>query len=183
MITLLRRWLAPDGSPTVEATYIALVDAARNPFFYTGLSVPDTLDGRFEMIVLHLFLLEHRLVMGADADAESRAFAQALSEHFIADMDRSIREIGVADTGVHRRIGAMGKAYHGRLQAYTASLAEDDALRAALARNVYGTVAEGEVAHLRRLAEYTRAMVQALAETPMHEVVRGMYRWPAPECG
>ncbi len=187
MLFALRRWLMPRPPEAVNATYIALVKRARHPFFYAALQVPDTLDGRFELIVLHLFLLEHRLVatsgplaphMNTLTSKENQVFAQQLSEVFISDMDRSLRELGVADTGVSKRIKKMGKAYHGRLQAYAVALHEPNTLRAALARNLYGTVAEGDVAALSTLADYVTANVAALAHADSAIILAGQYHWP-----
>lgn len=176
MVTWLSQLLRKPAPPGVDATYITLVAQARNPFFYTALAVPDTLDGRFEMIVLHLFLLQHRLL----EEPQAQRFAQQLSEAFLRDMDRSVRELGVADTGVGKRIKRMGKAYHGRLQAYRAGLADPIALRAALARNLYGTVAEGDVRVLAGMADYLQAQARALAAAPMTDITEGTYRWPSP---
>jgi cytochrome b pre-mRNA-processing protein 3 len=214
MLSTLRKLFVPKPPEAVNATYIALVAAARNPFFYTELKVPDTLDGRFEMIVLHAFLLQHRLMVsegasptpapelpvrsgdgrrepersergGAVAGAQRphatqslEHFAQFLSEAFFYDMDNSIRELGVADTGVAHRIKKMGKAYHGRLQAYTAGLTDATALRAALARNLYGTVENGDVNALNRLAVYVEKMTAHLAETDTATITSGNYAWP-----
>ena len=176
MLGALRKLFLPPPPATVEATYIALVAAARNPFFYTDLKVPDTLDGRFELIVLHLFLLQHRLI--AAPSPENETFAQFLSEMFFLDMDRSIREMGVADTGVSHRIKKMGKAYHGCLQAYSATLRDPRGLRSALARNVYGTVEEGDVNALDRLGTYVEKMSAALAAVDTTTITAGNYTWP-----
>lgn len=196
MLGALRSLFLPKPPAAVEATYIALVAAARNPFFYGELNVPDTLDGRFEMIVLHLFLLEFRLVEGGLTPtasgspgglrtspsttelAANAAFAQFLSEKFFNDMDRSLRELGVADTGVSKRIKKMGKAYHGRLQAYAAAMDDEKALRGALARNLYGTVAEGDVTVLHRMGDYVTRMRAQLAATDTAVITSGDYAWP-----
>ncbi|MDX2095075.1 MAG: ubiquinol-cytochrome C chaperone family protein [Alphaproteobacteria bacterium] len=177
MLGALRQLFIPKPPAGVEATYIALLAAARNPFFYEDLGVPDTLDGRFELIVLHLFLLQHRLVEPR-ADTTTTAFAQFLSEAFFNDMDNSLRELGVADTGVSKRIKKMGAAYHGRLQAYSAGLADATVLRAALARNLYGTVAQGDVALLDRLGRYVETMAARLAQSEVDVILRGAYVWP-----
>ncbi len=177
MLGALRELFVPKPPQAVEETYIALVRAARNPFFYTALQVPDTLDGRFELIVLHLFLLQHRLL----GTKENEAFAQFLSEAFFRDMDCSLRELGIADTGVSHRIKKMGKAYNGRLQAYTQGLSDGQALRAALARNLYGTVEQGEVALLDRGAAYVMAMTAHLATVDVATILAAQFAWPAPE--
>ena len=176
MFRALQRWFIPRPPEAVANTYIALVAAARNPFFYTELKVPDTLDGRFELIVLHLFLLQHRLV--AEKTAQNETFAQFLSEAFFADMDNSLRELGVADTGVSHRIRKMGKAYHGRLQAYASGLGDATGLRAALARNLYGTVAEGDVNALDRLAIYVEKTSAALTHVDTATILTAHYAWP-----
>ena len=174
MLTLLRNLLNATPSKEVHATYIALVNQARHPFFYESLGVPDTLDGRFELIILHLFLLQHRLLTAGDD------FSRELSELFFADMDRSLREIGVADTGVRYRIKAMAKAYHGRLQAYSAASSDAELLCPALARNLYGTVAEGSTDNLARAAAYVAAMQAALAATDDATIAAGGFAWPQP---
>ncbi len=181
MLGTLRKLCVPKPPVAVNETYIALVTAARNPFFYTELKVPDTLDGRFELIVLHLFLLQHRLMDGTPASAQDKAlhnFSQFLSEAFFYDMDNCIRELGVADTGVSHRIKKMGKAYNGRLQAYSAGLGDTTALRAALARNLYGTVEQGDVNALDRLATYVEKMTSQLATTDTGTITSGCYAWP-----
>lgn len=208
MLGALRALFIPKPPAAVNATYIALVAAARNPFFFTELAVPDTLDGRFELITLHLFLLQDRILFlegslaphaalppaangsltlraastkTEQADRKEREqFAQFLSEAFFSDLDANLREMGVADTGVSHRIKKMGKAYHGRLQAYAAALNDDTALRAALARNLYGTVAEGDVGVLTRMAAYVKTMKNALATIPVATFMQGDYTWPEP---
>lgn len=171
MLSALRTFFKDPTPAEVNATYIALLQQARNPFFYAQCGVPDTIDGRFEMLTLHLFLVQHRL-LHEPAHAE---FARGLSEALFRDMDRSIRELGVADTGVGKRIKAMGKAYNGRLQAYEAGLTDPEAMRAALARNLFGTVAEGQVAQLDAMAQYMTTQLAALAATPVEDVVSGRY--------
>ena len=164
-------FISPPPSAAYPA-YIALVERARNPFFYETLAVPDTLDGRFELIVLHLFLLQQRL-QGEDVE-----FSRSLSEYFFADMDQSLRELGVADTGVRYRIKAMAKAYHGRLQAY--SLANDETARlSALARNLYGTVAEGSVETLKAASDYIADMQAKLAAMETAVITSEAFVWPA----
>lgn len=197
MFGALRKLWIPKPPETVAQTYIALVAAARNPFFYTTLKVPDTVDGRFEMIVLHLFLLERYLMEGGltppstpaasgsrealrtePAATERQAFAQFLSEAFFDDLDRSLREMGVADTGVAHRIKRMGKAYHGRLQAYAQGLGDETALRAALARNLYGTVAEGDVQMLQEMARYVQRQWAMLQDISPGVILNGTFVWP-----
>jgi len=164
--------------PTKPArdAYIALVAQSRNRFFFTTLGVPDTLDGRFETIVLHAFLLQYRLRQDAPE------FARFLSELFFEDMDASLRELGVGDSGVRHRIKRMGKGYHGRLQAYADGLthADNEAMKSALARNLYGTVADGDPKQLEAAANYLRRMHALLGATDTTVLISGDYAWPEP---
>ena len=176
MASLLKKLFKPARPESVDATYIALVAQARKPFFYSEMKVPDTLDGRFEMIVLHLFLVQHRLLR----ETQHTEFARQLSEAFVQDMDRSIRELGVADTGVSKRIKRMGKAYNGRMQVYEAGLQEPDVMRAALSRNLYGTVTEGDVALLDGMRDYIDREVKKLDVAATETVIGGHYAWEDP---
>lgn len=159
--------------PAAHTTHIALVQAARNPFFFEHLGVPDTLDGRFELLALHAFLLQTRL------REEAPELARQLSELLIADLDTALRELGIGDSGVKRRIKTMAKAYHGRLQVYAAALAEgEESLKTSLARNLYGTVVHGDVDLLTAMATYVMRIADTLANTPIDSFTRGTFTWP-----
>jgi cytochrome b pre-mRNA-processing protein 3 len=114
--------------------YGCAVTAARDPFLYATLDVPDTLDGRFDAIVLHVYLLVRRLDMDAEQGA---ALAQAVFDAMFLDMDINLREMGVGDLSVGKRNRAMWEAFHGRSAAYAAAWHDPSALRAAIARNVW----------------------------------------------
>jgi cytochrome b pre-mRNA-processing protein 3 len=134
--------------------YAAVVEAARRPEFYTGLGVPDSVDGRFDLIVLHAHLAMRRLV-GVPGE-EAKALSQALFDLMFADMDHNLREMGVSDLGVGNKVKDMAKAFFGRAAAYDHALAADEAaLRAALERNLYGTVA-ATPQHVAGMAAYVR---------------------------
>src|SRR4051812_22915736 len=88
---------APPG--TIEAIYGMIVAQAREPVFYRTLGVPDTVEGRFDMVLLHLWLVLRRL-----RESEGGvALSQALFDHFCADMDANLRELGVGDLTVPKR--------------------------------------------------------------------------------
>ena len=110
--------------------YGAAVAAARDPYLYAALGVPDTLDGRFDAVVLHVYLVIRRL----NADTE---LAQAVFDAMFLDMDINLREMGVGDMSVGRRNRAMWEAFHGRSAAYAAVWDDSVALEAAFARNVW----------------------------------------------
>jgi cytochrome b pre-mRNA-processing protein 3 len=116
--------------------YGAAVAAARDPFLYTGLHVPDTLDGRFDMIGLYTFLLIQRLKR---EPAPGPALAQAVFDAMFSDMDINLREMGVGDLSVGRKVRVMWEAFHGRAAAYATAMNAGDmaSLDAALERNVW----------------------------------------------
>lgn len=133
--------------------YAAAVRAARAPFLYSELGVPDTLDGRFDLIGLYAFLLIERLRL---APGPGPALAQAVFDAMFSDMDVALREMGVGDLSVGKKVRAMWNAFHGRARAYAAPTAVHDpcALEAAITRNVWRgkPPPPGSAARLARLA-------------------------------
>jgi cytochrome b pre-mRNA-processing protein 3 len=119
--------------------YGEAVRAAREPAWFTELGVADTLDGRFDLVGLFAALMIHRLnALRAPDTALGAALAQAVFDAMFADMDFNLRELGVGDMGIARRVRDMWEAFHGRALAYQAPLEQGDtALAAALARNVW----------------------------------------------
>jgi cytochrome b pre-mRNA-processing protein 3 len=167
-----------------DALYAAIVAQARHPAFYAALGVPDTVDGRFEMVALHAFLVLHRLKRGAPAGSGT---AQALFDTMFDDMDSSLREMGTGDLGVGRRVKAMAKGFYGRIAAYDAGLdapAESGLLVDALRRNVFGTIREPAAPApetLAVLARYMREAAAALQGQEMARIEAGQVRFPDPE--
>ncbi|HUN46264.1 MAG TPA: ubiquinol-cytochrome C chaperone family protein [Stellaceae bacterium] len=163
----------------MELAYAAIVEQARAPLFFAALGVPDTLDGRFETLALHAFLVLHRLKADRPASAE---FAQALYDRLFADMDRSLREMGVADLGVGRRVKAMAEAFMGRVRAYEQGLEQGEgALAAALRRNLYGTVAAPGEEAVAAMGRYLRRQRAVLAAQPAAALLAGELRFEATE--
>src|SRR6195952_990443 len=114
--------------------YGSAVAAARDPYLYATLGVPDTLDGRFDAIVLYVYLVVRRL----DTDQEQGAtLAQAVFDAMFLDMDINLREMGVGDLSVGKRNRAMWEAFHGRSAAYAAVWDDPAELELALARNLW----------------------------------------------
>lgn len=165
---------------TIERLYGAIVAQSRRAAFYTDFGVPDTPEGRFEMVLLHTFLVCHRLKEGEGA---ARDLAQEIFDAFVDDMDRALREMGVGDLSVPKKMKKIGQAFYGRTAAYDAALAETDdaALATALARNILEVDAAADGPHPRALAAYVRAAARALAETPFETLARGALDMPAPE--
>lgn len=143
----------------VDALYAKAVAQARSPIFYAEREVPDTVDGRFDLLVLHVFLLMHRL--GADG-RETKRLNQALFDLMFADMDRSLREMGVSDMAVGKRVKDMAHAFYGRVDAYEPALDDPAKLEEALARNLYRG-AEVTQPSLVAMAHYIQKQVAALA--------------------
>ena len=168
--------------------YGQAVAASRDAAFYTeppeGFAVADTLDGRFDMICLHVALLSRRLIAGArgaGAAAPGRVLAQAVFDAMFTDMDSCLREGGVGDPGVPRRVRAMWEAYHGRARAYDGALdaADGAALSAALSRNIWrGRETAGSQAD--RLAAWAMRQDAALAEQAETELAAGQVSFLSP---
>jgi cytochrome b pre-mRNA-processing protein 3 len=152
-----------------HAAYVDLVARARSPAFYAEHGVPDTVDGRFEMIALHAFLVLYRL----RGEAAGREFGQALHDVLFADMDRSLREMGTGDLSVGREVKRMAQSFYGRIAAYQSALAGESDLDSALRRNLFGTVAPGGAADVAFMAAYLRRQAAALAALPVAEVAAG----------
>jgi cytochrome b pre-mRNA-processing protein 3 len=149
--------------------YTAAVAAARDPYLYATLGVPDTLDGRFDAIGLYVYLTIRRLT---EAPNPNPALAQAVFDAMFQDMDTNLREMGVGDMSVGKRNRAMWEAFHGRSVAYAAAWDDKVALAAALARNFWrgGEPPAGAVAALGRLAW---AQAACLAAQAIDAMIRG----------
>jgi cytochrome b pre-mRNA-processing protein 3 len=163
---------------TIALLYGAIVAQARDERFYQAYRVPDTVLGRFDLIVLHLALVLRRMREG---DAALRALAQRVFDAFCRDVDQNLREMGISDQGVPRQMRRVGEAFYGRAQAYDAALGEsgEAALAQALARNVYAEASEPQVA-AAQLAAYVRLAVETLDRQRLEDVARGAVRFPEP---
>lgn len=150
--------------------YAALVAQSRRREFYERMHVPDTLDGRFDLIVLHLFLLISRLREEKGDDAPQ--FIRAVSEAFFDDMDRSLREMGVSDTGVGKRIKKMSQAFFGRLQAYEHSFHSEDAFAQSLLKNLY-RLQQPAGASLKDMVVYCNKTMACLHAQPTAQLMQG----------
>jgi cytochrome b pre-mRNA-processing protein 3 len=164
---------------TIASLYGMIVAQARAVPFYSSYGVPDTVNGRFEMVVLHAVLLLHRL---QSEPASLRRLGQALFERFCQDMDGSLREMGVGDLAVPAKMRKIGEAFYGRQAAYVAALAacNREPLVAALARNVFGAQPGAELGAIR-LATYARAVADELADQDGEALGRAELNFPDPE--
>jgi cytochrome b pre-mRNA-processing protein 3 len=179
---IFRLFRRDPSAGTIAALYGAIVAQARNPAFYLAYGAPDTAEGRFDMIVLHLALLCRRLRRETGAgEAPARALSQHVFDMFCADMDHNLREMGVGDLTVPKKMRRLGEAFFGRLEVYDRALAaaDDEELIAALARNVFG---EAEpTASTRPLAAYVRAAAGRLDRTPLAALTAARLDFPAPD--
>ncbi len=160
---------------SAHALYLAGVAQARRPHFYEALQVPDTLDGRFDLIVLHVHLVVRRL--------GNTPLSEAVMNTMFADMDRSLREMSVGDVSMGKRVRKMGEAYYSRGRAYLAGLdTGDEALAKALKERIYrNSDAEGDV--VGGLAAYVRTADQFLAAQANEALEHGTVSFPDPEQG
>ena len=168
---------------SADRLYGAIVAQSRLPAFYVEAGVPDTVTGRFEMIVLHMFLVLERLqAETSEAANDAEHLGQVLNEAFVTDMDSAMREMGVADVRVGQRIHEAAGAYFGRLMAYRRAFAAQpsgvvDLMADAIARNVLAETAAGgadAAAGARVLAGYARAVAGQLTELSLASLAAGM---------
>ena len=155
--------------------YGHLVTQSRQPILYRDFCVPDSVIGRFDMITVHAFLVFHRL---KTEGSQTESFCQDLFDHMFTDMDRSLREMGVGDLSVGKKVKALARGFYGRVVAYERALAaeDDEELTAALIRNVY-PLSEPPAEAVAGLARYIRAQVATLAEQAVGDLLAGQVRF------
>lgn len=158
--------------------YNSVVEQARRSEFYESLDIADTIDGRFDLIVLHAGLYLPRLKAVRN---DGKRLAQAMFDHMFANLEFNLRELGVGDMGVPKRMKGMVSAFYGRVGAYEAALKDNDAvaLRTALHRNAYRG-ADVDPARVDALASYVRAASESLQAADDAVIVAGAFEWPAP---
>ena len=164
--------------------YGALVSQARKPAFYTNAGVPDTMDGRFDMIVMHTYLIIRRL---NDAGESGKELAQQLFDDMFLDMDRSLREVGVGDLSVPKKIKVMAKAFYGRCTAYEEAMDAGDleALADVIQRNIFADI-NPPAGAVRALCGYMFDSDEALQLQDNDSLLQGKIgfsEFSAPEAG
>src|SRR5262245_37749973 len=161
-----------------DALYSAIVAAARQPVFYSDWNVPDTPLGRFEMLSVHMFLFLDRM---RHEGAASREIAQVLTDEFFRDVEHSLRELGIGDLGVPKRMKKLARMFYGRATAYAGALERSDRaeLAAARARNVMPDIADWPAADA--LAAYMMAADRSLSVQPLGAILAGEIRFPQAE--
>ena len=172
MFTKLRELLVRKIDPTTSELYHNCVAAARQPVFYTKYAVPDTVDGRFDLLLLHVALVMLRL--------HDHTAKQKLFDLMFSDMDRSLREMGVGDMSIRKKMKPMLAGFYGRAAAYQAALQQpDDAkLIAAVSRNLYNDVS-GNAPPASAIAQHIRVTTTSLQNQNEADIMRGHVSFPS----
>jgi len=175
---ILHLFHRPSRSLNIASLYGMIVAQAREPAFYADYGVPDTVQGRFDLIVLHLVLLLRRLAPEPDLP---RGLGQRLFDAFCRDLDGNLREMGIGDLAVPKHMRRFGEAFYGRQAAYLAALeaADQRDFENALARNIFMQAATDSRAAC--LARYARAAVRDLDGQETNALMSGKVAFPKPE--
>lgn len=154
---------AKQGKAHTEALYNRVVEIARQPAFYEEGGVPDTAEGRFEVITLHMILAIRQL---NSEGVKGKVAGQALFEHFFKDMDYAMREMGIGDTTIGKKVRAMAEVFYGRFKAYAKASDAGDfaALQQAISRNIFDAE---ETCGAVRFAKYYEASKRRLSEVAL----------------
>jgi cytochrome b pre-mRNA-processing protein 3 len=163
---------------TISTLYGTIVAQARLPCFYRDYGVPDTIDGRFDLLVVHLSMVLQQFELRG---TQFRELGQGLFDQFCRDMDHNLREIGIGDLSVPKEMNRIGEAFYGRSRAYSQALAREgeDELAITLARNVFGTPGPVPMGAFR-LAAYMRRALSEVARLDRDAASRGEMNFPNP---
>ncbi len=169
-------WFTSRAERNVNAhnLYGSIVTLSRSPAIYDVLKVPDTVEGRFEIMILHIFACLERM------NGEEPALAQNIVNIFFADMDTTSRELGVGDMVVPKKMRALASIFEARMSEYHAAVAASNknTLSDMLLSDIYGGE-EGAPKNAKELGRYMRKLRQNLAKKPISDLVAG--KIPAPE--
>jgi cytochrome b pre-mRNA-processing protein 3 len=178
MLTRLKMW--QNRRRQARALYESIVTQARTRSFYADLGVPDTPEGRFEMVALHLVLILHRLGrLEGEAGAVAQRLARTLTETFAADLDDNFREMSVGDLAVPRQVKRAVGALHARYGGYLAALADADAAALTVAiQSRFRGAGAGQGLDALRICAYIRRAEHRLGQEPTAEMLAGRIAWP-----
>ncbi len=160
-----------------QAVYARALLQARLPVFYTDYGVPDTQPARFDLLLALIFPVISRM---KDEGTGGRDFNQALFDVMFADMDQSLREIGIGDTGIPKRMKAMMKAFNGRMHAYDAAADNDAAMTDALRRNLYADAAGVGDEQILKMKNYISSLLKGARALTFADIAEGRMIFPAP---
>ncbi len=168
------------GKPKNDASalYAQLVKQARRPVFYTAFGVPDTVNGRYDVIMLHAYFVMKRL---REIGPDGRDLSQALFDYMFSDMDKNLREMGVGDLSVGKKIKTMATAFYGRIKAYDEGLGGGkNALEEALNRNLF-VDSEPNSDQLASAATYLARQVEASLFWALSDLESANFDFIAPD--
>ncbi len=154
--------------------YAAALLHTRKEEFYENLGVPDTFDGRFDLMVLHIYMILHRMLEDGQDQAES--FNQALFDVTFADMDQTLREMGIGDMGVPKHMRKMMKGFNGRMHAYEEAL-EQGQFAQALKRNLYGTALAPDDKKIAKMEAKALEMLGFLKTQASSDILSGQVKF------
>lgn len=171
---IFQRFFTPSAPVTAgRALFLSANDRARDPVLYGAGGAPDTYEGRFETLALHVILLLHRLKGDDGRVVETR---QSLFDAFIRNLDDGLREMGVGDLSVGKKMRKLGAAVYGRLKSYDQALADgEDAVTPLLLRTVF---ADADSQGAAVLSRYVVAADAKLAAIPTEDLLKGEASWP-----
>jgi cytochrome b pre-mRNA-processing protein 3 len=175
---ILAQWRARRANRIlIDQLHGKIVAASRAPFLYINLGVPDSFEGRFEMVTLYAGLVMRRLTQLSGIGAE---LAQELADSVFRHFEIALREIGIGDVAVPKRLKRMAEAFYGRSKAYGDGLDDpvSDCLAKALARNVYGMEDVALAPMALTLTQYVRVAAEALDQTPLSVFAEGDVQFP-----
>ncbi|MCC7305257.1 MAG: hypothetical protein IT558_03245 [Alphaproteobacteria bacterium] len=152
--------------------YAALLEYIRHPAFYREMGVPDSFTGRFDLMLMHIFLVMERF------RAEAPDFNQALFDATFFDMDQTLREMGIGDMGVPKRMRRMMKAFNGRMHAYSEGFQKDD-LDTVLRRNLYGTITNPDEKFVQEMKIHMKQCSDILANVSLADACEGRPVFPS----
>lgn len=159
--------------------YQSAVVQSRDPLFYENLGVADTMDGRFDLITMHVFLILERL---RQAGPKGKVLSQYLFDHMFRHMELTLREMGIGDMGVPKHMKKMMKAFNGRVHSYHAALNGSDkqSLKLAVARNIYRAEGDELPSAAGQLAEYISSAAGDLLQQDVQTLEAGRVSFPSP---
>ncbi len=176
---MLMQWLKDRQArkAAAERLYQAALVQSREPVFYEDYGVADTMDGRFDLLCLHVFLLIDRLERFG---AKGRKMGQAVFDRMFVNVDLTLREIGIGDLGVPKHMNKMMKAFNGRVHAYHEALAagEPAALQLAVSRNVFRASGEAIPAGVDAMVDYILETHKMFAHEGLDDFMTGRIRFP-----
>jgi cytochrome b pre-mRNA-processing protein 3 len=167
----------PRYDESAAMVYAAALSRTRAPQFYTDYGVPDSFDGRFDLLVLHVFMPITKMALQGRAGI---AFNQSLFDVMFADMDQTLREMGIGDMGIPKHMKRMMKAFNGRMHNYKDDfdrfgVISEDVLR----RNLYGTIEQVAPAHLSAMKDYVAANMAFIADQDIARILAGHIEFTA----